>query len=64
MAYRPYRGWGISSGSGAAPELAKELAELRLRIAKLEAQGEPKVERRVKDQNPSEGKLRLGSGLN
>ena len=29
---------------------AKELAELRLRIAKLEAQGEPKVERRVTDQ--------------
>ena len=50
MAYRPDRGWGISSGSGAASELAKKLAELPLRIAKLEAQGEPKVERGVKDQ--------------
>jgi hypothetical protein len=59
MAYRPDRGWGISSSTSASTGPgATELAELRLRIAKLEAEREPKAERRVEIQNPAEGKLR------
>jgi Protein of unknown function (DUF3302) len=58
MAYRPDRGWGFSSRSHGGPEgqLATELAEIRLRIAKLEARGEPKGDDR---ENPkAEAKLR------
>jgi hypothetical protein len=40
MAYRPERGWGFSRTPGGEPEgltLADELAELRRRVAELEA---------------------------
>jgi Protein of unknown function (DUF3302) len=59
MAYRPDRGWGISSsGTASTGATQTELAELRLRVARLEAEREPKVERRVEGQNPPESKLR------
>ncbi|MGH6768024.1 MAG: DUF3302 domain-containing protein [Xanthobacteraceae bacterium] len=45
MAYRPDRGWGFSTAPPGLPEqpstLADELAQLRERIAKLEASASP-----------------------
>jgi hypothetical protein len=45
MAYRPDRGWGFSTAPAGLPEqpssLADELAELRERIARLEASALP-----------------------
>src|SRR2546428_3843631 len=49
MAYRPERGWGFANAPGEDPEqsaLAEELAELRRRIANLEAQANPGTKRR------------------
>jgi Protein of unknown function (DUF3302) len=61
MAYRADRGWGFSSGLGGRAEdrLAEELAEIRQRIARLEALGEAKSQGRAENMRLAAAKLRL-----
>src|SRR5215831_5372716 len=57
MAYRPERGWGFGHASSEHSEqLAKELAELRQRLAALEAHTKLETHPRVQGHMPLEAK--------